>query len=128
MDTAIAAVPFTAWEQSVFVVLFIVLVIVLIRWFSTQQEKWQKFMTGMNTSWQNFIESQRKEERETLDNLKKSVGDLSVVTSSLVQEVKEMRSDLRDHDAVVGSRIESIVKASQPVKSKPRNAEKKPVE
>ena len=119
MET-VELIPFTAWEQSVFVVLFIVLVIVLIRWFSTQQEKWQKFMTGMNASWQNFIESQRKEERETLDNLKKSVGDLSVVTSSLVQEVKEMRTDLRDHDTTVGSRIESIVKASQPAKTRPR--------
>ncbi len=121
-------IPFSAWQQAVFVVLFIVLVVVLIRWFSTQQEKWQSFMNTMNSSWQNFIESQRKEERETLDNLKKSVGDLSVVTSSLVQEVREMRSDLRDHDAVVGSRIDTIVKASQPVKSRPRNAEPKQVE
>ena len=119
MDT-VELIPMTAWEQAVFVVLFIVLVVVLIRWFSTQQEKWQQFMNDMNASWQRFIESQRKEERETLDNLKKSVGDLSVVTSSLVQEVREMRVDLRDHDTVVGSRIESIVKAGQPVKTRPR--------
>ena len=119
MET-VEIVPFEAWQQAVFVVLFIVLVVVLVRWFSDQQEKWQKFMNEMNSSWQKFIEKQRQEERETLDNLKKSVGDLSVVTSSLVQEVREMRVDLRDHDAVVGSRIESIVKAGQPVKTRPR--------
>ena len=119
MET-VELIPFSAWSQAVFVALFIVLVVVLINWFSKQQEKWQKFMNEMNSSWQKFIESQRKEERETLDNLKKSVGNLSVVTSSLVQEVKEMRTDLRDHDAVVGSRIESIVKASTPTKTRPR--------
>jgi preprotein translocase subunit SecF len=126
METAV--LPFTAYEQAIFVALFIVLVTVLIRWFSTQQEKWQKFMTGMNLSWQNFIESQRKEERETLDKLKKSVGDLTVVTSTLVQEVREIRSDLRDHDHTVETRIQSVVNASVPVKSRPRNAEPKQME
>ena len=119
MET-VELIPTVAWEQGLFVVLFIVLVVVLLRWFSAQQEKWQKFMNDMNTFWKELTEKQRQEERETSDNLKKSVGDLSVVTSSLVQEVKEMRTDLRDHDTTVGSRIESIIKASQPVKTRPR--------
>ena len=119
MET-VKLIPEVAWEQGLFVVLFIVLVVVLLRWFSAQQEKWQKFMNDMNTFWKELTEKQRQEERETSDNLKKSVGDLSVVTSSLVQEVKEMRTDLRDHDTTVGSRIESIVKASQPAKTRPR--------
>lgn len=113
MDNAAAIIPFSGWEQAVFVCLFIVLVVVLVSWFGRQQEKWQAFMTIMNEFWQSSIERQRKEERETL-------GNISTATSLLVQEVKEMRNDLRDHDATVGSRIESIVKASVPVKSRPR--------
>ena len=120
-------VPFTAWEQSVFVVLFIVLVVVLIKWFSSQQEKWQRFMGEMNRSWQDFIEAQRKEERETLDGLKKSVGDITVVTTALVQQVTELRSDvneinstLKDHDKSVESRVKDIQDASKSRNTKPR--------
>lgn len=112
MET-VEIVPFEAWQQAVFVVLFIVLVVILVRWFSAQQEKWQKFMNEMNYSWQKFIEKQREDEAETLKQI-------STVTSSLVHEVKEMRIDLRDHDASVSTRINSIVKASQPAKTRPR--------
>ena len=112
MET-VELIPEVAWEQGLFVVLFIVLVVVLVRWFSAQQEKWQKFMSDMNSSWQKFIEKQREDETETLKQI-------STVTSSLVHEVKEMRVDLRDHDASVGTRINSIVKASQPAKTRPR--------
>ena len=126
MET-VGAVPFTAWEQSVFVVLFIVLVVVLIKWFSSQQEKWQRFMGEMNRSWQDFIEAQRKEERETLDGLKKSVGDITVVTTALVQQVTELRSDvneinstLKEHDKSVESRVKDIQDASKSRNTKPR--------
>ena len=120
-------VPFTAWEQSVFVVLFLVLVVVLIKWFSSQQEKWQRFMGEMNKSWQDFIEAQRREERETLDGLKKTVGDITVVTTALVQQVTELRSDvnsidcaLKDHDKSVESRVKDIQDASKSRNTKPR--------
>ena len=50
-----SSIPFTAWEQAVFVVLFIILLAVLLPWFTKQQRSWQDFIDTQNTRWQDAI-------------------------------------------------------------------------
>ena len=43
--------PASAWVQAVFVCLFIVLIGILLGWFSKQQDKWQEFITRRDDQW-----------------------------------------------------------------------------
>lgn len=58
--------PFTAWEQAVFVVLFIIFVTSLLKWFSKQQKEWQEFIDVQNTRWQDAIKYQRDQWGNTI--------------------------------------------------------------
>ena len=98
-------VPFSAWEQSVFVVLFIVLVIGLLYWFTKQSDKWQAFMLEIDEKWRAFNREQRTDNNCHMEDVNKSISNLTKVTEGLVMEVKEMRADsrqfavdLHDHD------------------------------
>lgn len=51
-------IPFTAWEQAVFVVLFVVLVALLLRWFTKQQKEWQEFTMRQNDSFAKTLKDQ----------------------------------------------------------------------
>lgn len=96
MDTGgalIESIPFTAWEQAVFVALFIVLVIGLLAWFGKQSDKWQKFMFDIDEKWRAFSREQREENNCAMAEVKDSLIDLTTVTQGLVHEVKEMRED-----------------------------------
>ena len=92
MDTSVAAaLPFTAWEQAVFVAMFIVFVGALLAWFSKQSDKWQKFMFDIDEKWRTFNKEQRKENNCSMTEVKDAVTNLTTVTQGLVSEVKEMR-------------------------------------
>ena len=56
----VEAVPFSAWEQAVFVVLLIVFAISLLAWFSKQSDKWQKFMFDIDEKWRQFNKEPHK--------------------------------------------------------------------
>ena len=51
------AIPFTAWQQAVFVVLFVVMVVVLLYWFERQSKNWQKFTSERDEQWQKWLDS-----------------------------------------------------------------------
>jgi preprotein translocase subunit SecF len=91
--TLIQSIPFTAWEQAVFVVLFIVFVIGLLVWFGKQSDKWQQFIAEMDDKWRLFNKEQRDQNLCAMDEVRNSVLNLTTVTQGLVQEVKEMRDD-----------------------------------
>ena len=106
METTVTQIPFTAWEQAVFVVLFITMVIGLLYWFSKQSDKWQKFMFDIDEKWRAFNREQRDSNQESMNCVEGSLKDLTIVTQGLVNEVKEMREDskefyasFREHDA-----------------------------
>jgi len=104
------SIPFTAWEQAVFVALFIVFVISLmgslLAWFNRQSDKWQKFMFDIDDKWRQFNKEQREENNCAMADVNAGLTNLTKVTEGLVQEVKEMREDSRrfysetfkDHD------------------------------
>ena len=105
METTVTQIPFTAWEQAVFVVLFITMVIGLLYWFSKQSDKWQNFIAQIEEQWRAFSKEQRTENNACMREVNQGLTDLTTVTQGLVAEVKEMREDsqhfyasFREHD------------------------------
>lgn len=86
----VKVVPMTAWEQAVIVVLFIMLIIGLLGWFSRQSDKWQKFMFDIDDKWRQFNREQREDNNSKMDDVEKSLQDLTTVTSKLVERVDVM--------------------------------------
>lgn len=100
METTPDIFPFAAWEQAVFVVLFIIVVILLTRWFSRQQKEWQEFISHQNDSfqvaiadqnhqwqgvvnnqaeyWQDWLQDQNKRECATMDKVTEALERLTV--------------------------------------------------
>jgi ABC-type multidrug transport system fused ATPase/permease subunit len=89
-------IPFSAWEQAVFVALFVVLVSTLLVWFSKQSDKWQQFMFDIDEKWRAFSKEQREQNNCKMENVENALNNLTTVTQALVAEVKEMRSDSKE--------------------------------
>jgi len=105
METTVTQIPFTAWEQAVFVVLFITMVIGLLYWFSKQSDKWQKFMFDIDEKWRAFNREQRETNLQSMNCVENALTNLTTVTQGLVNEMREMRQDskefyasFREHD------------------------------
>ena len=96
METTVTQIPFTAWEQAVFVVLFITMVIGMLYWFSKQSDKWQKFMFDIDEKWRAFNREQRDSNQESMNCVEGSLKDLTTVTQGLVNEIREMRQDSKE--------------------------------
>lgn len=123
------SIPFTAWEQAVFVALFIVFVVSLmgslLAWFNRQSDKWQKFMFDIDDKWRAFNKEQREENNCAMEDVKNGLGNLTKVTEELVKEVREMREDSRrfyhetfkDHD-LQAKEILDNVKPQSRIKNK----------
>ena len=110
------AIPFTAWEQAVFVALFIVMVVLLLTWFSKQQKSWQEFMRSQNESWQNSIREQNESWQKWLNEENQRECDaMEKVTKSL----EKLSDKLTLHDEKVETRfIEAVSKLEKTSKSK----------
>lgn len=123
-------VPFTAWEQAVFVSLFIVFVGALLAWFTKQNDKWQRFIAEIEEKWRQFSREQRQENNACMGEVKQSLIDLTHVTQGLVAEVREMRADsqqfyqsFHEHDAQAKALINEV-KANG--KAAPKTTTRKP--
>src|SRR5512137_2289171 len=86
-----AAIPFTSWEQAVFVTLFAVFVIAILTWVSKIQTGWQKFIQQEDQKWRDWMEDQRNRDNKAL--------------CDLTAAIKSLNDDLREHDAKVEARI-----------------------
>lgn len=93
MVETVEAIPFTAWEQAVFVVLIIVILMILLTWFGKQSDKWQLFIGEVDDKWRAFNKEQRDCNNLAMSEVQGSLQDLTTVTQALVSEMKEMRSD-----------------------------------
>ena len=129
MTEVAEVLPFTAWQQAVFVALFIVFFVGVLAWLTKQSEKWQAFMFQIDDQWRAFNKEQRECNNAAMADVNNSITNLTKVTEGLVMEVKEMRADsrqfaldLRNHDAQA-KEILAIVQKPAP---KPRA--KKPVD
>ena len=96
--TGTEVIPEIAWEQAVYVCLFIVLIVWMSTWFGKLSDKWQSFIEASNDKWRTFSQEQREENNCAMGDVKKALSDLTTVTGKLVQTVDEMRTDIYDHD------------------------------
>ena len=92
-------IPLTAWQQAAVVCLFIVLVILLLNWFSKQSKNWQDFIDKSNEKWREFNREQREENNCAMADVNASLSNLTKTTGDLARSVEEMRDDIKAHDA-----------------------------
>ncbi len=73
----IQAIPYTAWQQAVFVVLFIVVVLVLLNWQSKQQEKWQAFIQERDRQWQEWMKETNCQTTDAMEHVTEALEKLT---------------------------------------------------
>lgn len=81
--------------------LFIVLVIILVNWFTKQSDKWQAFIESSNDKWRKFSQEQRDQNNCAMADVNAGLGNLTKVTEGLVMEVREMRTESREITAAL---------------------------
>ena len=91
--------PEIAWEQAVYICLFIVLIVWMFAWFSKQSDKWQQFMFDIDEKWRAFNREQREENNCAMADVNASLSNLTKTTGDLARSVEEMRTDIQAHDA-----------------------------
>ena len=96
MDTTI---PFTAWEQAVFVGMFAVVIFALLAWFTKQSDKWQNFIARMEEQWRNFNKEQRKENNDCMQGLTDVIHELLLQVKEMRDDDKLFRDEFHAHDA-----------------------------
>jgi phytoene dehydrogenase-like protein len=128
----VEAIPFSAWEQAVFVALFILFSLGMLYWFSRQSDKWQKFMFDIDEKWRAFNREQRQSNLESMNCVEGSLKDLTTVTQGLVNEVREMRDDskafyesFRAHDQQAKEILQEVKTNGKPA---PKPRAKKPAD
>ena len=115
-------IPLTAWQQAAIVCLFIVLVILLLNWFSKQSKNWQDFIDRSNEKWREFNREQREENNCAMADVNASLSNLTKTTGDLARSVEEMRTDIQAHDAQAKEILALVAKAA------PKPRAKKPVD
>ena len=121
MDTTI---PFTAWEQAVFVGMFAVVIFALLAWFTKQSDKWQNFIARMEEQWRLFNKEQRKENNDCMQGLTDVIHELLLQVKEMRDDDQLFREEFHSHDAQA-KEILSEVKNGKPI-SAPRPRAKKP--
>ena len=122
-------IPTIAWEQAVYVCLFIVVLIVLLYWFSKQSKEWQSFIAALDDKWRAFNKEQRDENNNSLRCVENSLKDLATVTQGLVSEVREMRDDSKAfYESFHAHDIQAKEILAQVQKPAPKPRAKKPVD
>lgn len=86
-------IPRIAWEQAVYICLFLILIFWIFTWFGKRDDKWQIFIEASNDKWRQFSKEQREQNQASMICVENSLKDLTTVTQALVSEVREMRSD-----------------------------------
>ena len=134
-----ALVPESAWIQAVFVCLFIVLVFVLTNWFSRREDKYQKFISGLQdqfneamdrrtNQWINAISERDDEWQRWMDaqELRQNAAMCDVANSvkAMTIEIGKLSTQISKHDDSLEPRVEKIINAEVARangKRKPRN-------
>lgn len=113
-STVAEAIPYTAWQQAVFVVLFIIFVIALLAWFSKENAKTQNFQQKQNESWQQFMREQNDRWQHWLD---KSQTETVDAMGKVTEALERLSAQLDEHDKRVDARVDAAAagrKAARP--------------
>lgn len=110
-------IPSTAWEQAVFVCLFIVLVIIILAWMSRETTASRKFQSDQAKDWRFFMENENKKNVEFSLAVKQSLDSVVAVVARLADEVRSnsdeihcQRSEFNVHDQMERTKLEEMSK------------------
>lgn len=130
--TGTELIPAPAWEQAVYVCLFIVFAIWL--WGSNakqnresrdfhknesdanrefqkaESDKWQKFIANLSENYQKQNSEDREKQNCAMEDVNASLANLTKTTGDLAHSVEEMRSDLKDHDKQAKEILQAVSK------------------
>jgi hypothetical protein len=93
--TGAEGIPYTAWQQAVFVVLFICAIVILLNWQSKQQAKWQEFIQQRDQQWQEWMLKTNSQTADAMEHVTEALEKLS--------------KKIDDHDGKVESRINTAI-------------------
>ena len=85
-----------------------------------QQAEWQEFMASQDDKWRNFNKEQRAENTDAQKCVEQSMQGLTTVIQELVVEMRETRSDLKDHDNQAKVILNEVQKNNSKVTPKTR--------
>lgn len=104
------AIPFTAWQQAVFVVLFIGMVTGMLGWFGRQQKNWQDFIHKQDEHWQEAIKNQNNDwQRWMADQNARECDSLEKVSLAL----KELSIKIDRHDEKVEEKFTQAIRSQK---------------
>jgi len=106
-------IPFTAWQQAAFVGMFIVLVVVLLAWFSKENAKAQKFQQDQNDSWQRFLKESNDRWQHWLD---KSQTETVDAMGKVTEALERLSAQLDEHDKRVDARVDAAANGRKTAK------------
>jgi len=118
----VKAIPFTAWEQAVFVGLFIVLIALILFWVSRENKINRQFQqsesaareiaqAARDAEWRLFLQQQRENDNQVSEAVKSSLDALTAITRQLVQEVQGQRADFQAHDQKEWAKLDEMSSA-----------------
>ena len=111
----VEAVPYSAWEQAVFVVLLIVFAIALLAWFTKQSDKWQAFIAQMEEQWRTFNREQRKENNDCMQGLTDVIQQLLLQIREMRDESNSFYSNFQAHDFQAKEILDKVSANGKPV-------------
>lgn len=91
----IKVIPYTAWQQAVFVGLFIVVLVIILGWQAKQQKTLQKFISERDIQWQTWIDKTNN----------RFVSEMKQVTEAL----GKLSEKIDNHDGKEEERINSVM-------------------
>lgn len=100
MDTATGvaqAIPYTAWQQAVFVVLFIITLVILLSWWSGSQKNWQEFIVKRDDDWHTWMDKANCSTTDAMERVSLALQELTI--------------KIQDHDDKVEERFERAITA-----------------
>jgi len=113
MTEVTGAIPFTAWEQAVFVGLFILVVMGLLWWFGKQSKDWQNFIDHIDDKWRAFNKEQRDSNLIEMKEVKNGLQKTTEILSSLVEQTNNLKKSNEDLAFEIHNGFEAI--KTQPI-------------
>lgn len=115
----VPAVPFTAWEQAVFVVLLIVMVVIVLRWQARENKSARDFQASISrfmsdqqskrdNDWRQWMEDQKQLDNQRLEAVQTALEALAALVKSVDQNITEHRAEFVAHDQKEWARLDEM--------------------
>jgi hypothetical protein len=112
-ETITNSIPLTAWEQVVvvclFAVIFIGLIVILLGWFSKQQNQWQSFTKERDAFWQGWLEKANCNTTDAMSKVTEALDSVNLAIHANTTIVQGVADQLTKHDENVEDKFKDAV-------------------